>query len=422
MLFCFYANAKNDTTIQNGFIDLSNHSWLKDGAANLTGEWEFYWKQFYQPDFFKDSSSYKHSYAYVPSFWNNDIPQLKKFKPAFGYATYRVVVKCPPTVQQLALKFLTVESAYTLFVNGKQVITVGQPGTSSSATIAELKPAIVNVTPENNILDIVVQVSNYNNRVGGLWDFIKLGTREQLEDRLLNNIALEVFIAGAFFLAGIYYLILYFPFKTRYTLLFFSLLCFIIFIRSLVTGEMPIIYITNWDWHTARRLEYISLFLSVPFMSLFSYHLFPQEFNKKVLYAVVIISSLFLLLGLFGSYYHYTYVISYYEILILIMTFYGLYVYVRAAINKRKGSLLFLFGFCIFLITIINDLLYANLVIDTIPLFYAGLAIFVIILSIILSGQFHETFLELQVANTKLAAKNSALGEMNNEITEKTGN
>jgi hypothetical protein len=93
----------------------------------------------------------------------------------------------------------------------------------------------------------------FNNRVGGLWDFIKLGTRDQLQSRLIDNISLEFFIAGAFFLAAIYYLILYIPFKTRYTLLFFSLLCLIIFIRSLVTGEMPILYITDWGWQTARR-------------------------------------------------------------------------------------------------------------------------------------------------------------------------
>jgi two-component system sensor histidine kinase ChiS len=419
MLFSFYANAKNNTIINNGILDLSNHSWQKDGVADLTGEWEFYWKQFYSPSFFKDSAAYTRSYAYVPSFWNSSIPSLKNFKPAFGYATYRVVIKCPSSPQQLALKFLTVESAYTLFVNGKEIITVGQPSTTSSQASPELRPVIVNVTPENDTLDIVIHVSNFNNRVGGLWDFIKLGTRDQLQSRLIDNISLELFIAGAFFLAAIYYLILYIRFKTRYALLFFSLLCLIIFIRSLVTGDMPILYITNWSWQTARRLEYVSLFLAVPFMSLFSYHLFPQEFNKKIWYVVLSVCGLFLLLSLLGSYYQYTYVVLYYELIIVLMTFYGLYVYIKAAINKRRGSILFLIGFCIFIVTIINDLLYVNLVIETVPLFYIGLAIFVIMLSIMLSGQFYETFQELQVANAKLSEKNNKLGEMNDEISEK---
>ena len=419
MLFSLCANAKKNSTVDSGFLDLSTHNWLKDGVADLTGEWEFYWQKFYAPSFFKDSVSYKRNYAYVPSFWNSAVTSAKRFKPVFGYATYRVVIKCPPSPQQLALKFLTVESAYTLFVNGKPVITVGQPATTASQTIGDLKPVIVNVTPEHDTLDIVIQVSNFNNRVGGLWDFIRLGTYEQLHARFVSNISLEFFVAGAFFLAAVYYLILYIPFKRRYTLLFFSLLCLIIFIRSLVTGEMPVLYITDWNWQTARRLEYISLFLSVPFMSLFSYHLFPEEFNKKILYTVLSVSGLFLLLALFGSYYQFTYVVWYYELVILVMTFYGLYVYIKAAINKRRGSFLFLSGFVIFLVTIINDLLYANLVINTIPLFYIGLAIFVITLSIVLSGQFHETFLELQVANAKLSVKNTELGEMNEEIQEK---
>lgn len=419
MFISFVANAKENPFIQKGLLDLSKHNWSKDGIANLTGEWEFYWQQFYSPAFFKDSAVHTTQYIYVPSFWNDAVPGTKNLKPAFGYATYRMVVKCPLSSEQLALKFLTVESAYRLFVNGKEVISVGHANTTADETIADLKPVIVNVTPENNVLDIVIQVSNFHNRVGGLWDVIKLGPQHQLQANFITNVSLEFFVAGAFLLAAIYYLILYIPFKKRYTLLFFSLLCFIIFIRSLVTGEIPLLYISDWDWEEARRLEYISVFLSVPLMCLFSYHLFPQEFSKKVLYVVLPLCSLFLVLALFGSYYYYTYVIRYYELIILITAFYGLYVYIKAATHKQKGSFLFLSGFCIFLITIINDVLYANLLINTVPLFYIGLSVFVITLSILLSQQFADTFAELQVANAKLSEKNNELADMNIEVTDK---
>lgn len=420
LLFSLAANAGNNPDVQKGVLDLSNHNWQKDGPAELSGEWEFYWNKFYQPSFFTDSSiQYSKNYKYVPSLWNDAIPSHTEFEPAFGFATYRIVVKCPESTERLALKFLTVESAYRLFVNGKEILNIGNADTTARTTTGDLRPVIVNVQPENNVLDIVMQVSNFNNRVGGLWDVVRLGTQEQVEAKFTSNILLESFIAGSFFLAGIYYLILYFSFRKRYTLLFFSLLCFIIFIRSLVIGEIPLYHITSWDWHIARRLEFISLYLSVPVMCLFSYFLFPEDFSKKALYVTLPVCGIFVLLSLVGSYYYYTYVVRYYQIIILLTAFYGLYVYIKAAIKKRPGSILFLSGFCIFLVTIINDLLYVNLIIHTVPLFYVGLAIFIIMLSILLSKQFSRTFLQLQVANKRLSLTNEELSIMNKEIENK---
>src|SRR5204863_9607337 len=130
-------------------------------------------------------------------------------------------------------------------------------------------------------------------------------------------------------LAGIYYLILFFSFGKRYVLICFSVLCFIIFIRSFVTGEMPVLYLLNVDWQFARRMEYISLYLSVPVMSLFSYYLFPEDFSRKALYIILPVCALFLILSLFASYYFFTYPVRYYQIIMLLTAFYGFYVYVK---------------------------------------------------------------------------------------------
>ncbi|MBG9378665.1 sensor histidine kinase [Panacibacter sp. DH6] len=418
MLLSLCSNA-NEPAIEKGVLDLSNYKW-ENGLVDLRGEWEFYWSKFHNHSFFSDTATpHEKTFAYVPAFWNDEVPDNGAFKPAFGYATYRLLIKCPNAANKLAIKFLTVESAYDVYINGKQTARVGNPGVSAATTTADLRPIIINVQPENGVLDIVVHVSNFNNRVGGLWDDIKLGTEKQVEYRFISNIVLECFVAGAFFLTAIYYLILYSSFRKRYTLLYFGLLCIVIFTRSMVVGEVPLYYISDWGWSVARRLEYISLYCSVPIMCLFSYHLFPHEFEKKVLYVVVPLCSLFVLLSLVGPYYYYTYVVRYFQLIILATALYGLYVYIKACIAKRAGSILFLSAFIIFLITIINDVLYVNLVIHSWPLFYVGLAIFVVKLSIILSRQFSDTFSQLQFANKKLQETNDELGIMNKEIEHK---
>jgi len=190
-------------------------------------------------------------------------------------------------------------------------------------------------------------------------------------------------------------------------------------IRSFVKGDIPVLYLFNISSEFARRLEFISLYLSLPTMALFSYHLFPKDFSKTALYIVLPVCAVFVFLSLFTSYYVFTYPLEYFEIIMLFTGFYGLHVYIKAAVNKRPGSLLFLIGFCILLITAINDILYANLIIETMPLFYVGLLFFVVILSILLSRQFSNNLHELQIANDKLSVFNSELGAMNNEIKQK---
>src|SRR6266487_577526 len=152
-------SAKDRIIVQNGLLDLRNWNWQKDGIADLTGNWEFYWRKFYPPQLFEDTlTAHTKQYAFVPSFWNNYIPPDQNLPNGFGYATYHLTVLCPSSNEQLALKFLTVESSYRLFVNGKELLKVGLPDTTEESTIADLKPSIVNVVPENNKLDIVMQV------------------------------------------------------------------------------------------------------------------------------------------------------------------------------------------------------------------------------------------------------------------------
>ena len=121
LLLSFPVSAQNKIIVQNGVLDLRTWNWQKDGIVNLTGNWEFYWKKFYSPGFFKDTSAaYTKHFAYVPSLWNKYIPAGQNPDGGFGYATYHLVILCPPAKELLALKFFTIESCYRLFVNGKE--------------------------------------------------------------------------------------------------------------------------------------------------------------------------------------------------------------------------------------------------------------------------------------------------------------
>lgn len=418
---------KNELAKQ-GILDLTKHNWSANGITDLNGEWAFYWQKLYTPASFDSANIQPSVYSYVPGFWNKDIPGIGMFQPAFGYATYHLKVLCPASQEKLSLKFLTVASAYKLFVNGEQLFEIGKVGTTRATSYAAYDPIIVPVTPINNELDIVIQVTNFNYSTGGLWDFIKLGPQDQIHSYWLRNVGLNFFIAGGFFLIGIFYLIVFFYNRKQLAPLYFSLFCLMLAKRPLLTDEMAIYYLFDWHWEIVKRLEFLSMYSAVPLLSLFSAQLFPREFSKKILRLILVISVPFILLALFASPFIFRYSLRPFQVFMFLTAFYGMVVYIKAVRKHRPGSVYFLTGFIILFLTLVNDFLYTSLYIESVHLVYVGLLIFIISNAIALSRQFFWTFSRLEVANsqlekfnTDLSQKNAAINEANEQLTKLNG-
>lgn len=418
IIICNASLSQSVIQAKKGILDLTKRSWATNGITDLNGEWEFYWKSLYTPSSFDSAKTTPPVYSNVPGFWNNLIPGLRLFDPGFGYATYKLKVLCPPSNEKLDLKFLTVSSEYKLFVNGKKLLEVGNVGTNKNSSTPAFQPFIVPVTPENGELNIIIQVSNFSYDDGGLWDFIKLGTDEQIHTLLIRNVSLDFFIAGSFFLMGIFYFVIYFFFRRRLSPLYFSLFCFILAIRPLITDELAINYITNWSWQFIKHVEFVSFYLAVPILSLFSYELFPKEFSKKILRYILIVSVPFVLIALITSPFIFRYSLRPFQVFMLLTACYGLFVYIKAVKKRRPGSIYFLIGFILLFMTIINDLLYTSLIIESTHLIYAGLFIFIISQAITLSKQFFWTFSRLEVLNKELEQINQELNIKNDTINE----
>ncbi|MEP6949308.1 MAG: 7TM diverse intracellular signaling domain-containing protein [Ginsengibacter sp.] len=416
--YCLACFSQSNGLAKKGILDLSKWDWKINGIADLNGEWEFYWNALYDPAKPGASVNNLPNYINVPGFWNSNVPGTGVFEPAFGYATYRLRILCPPGDQHLELKFLTVASAYKLYVNGKQLLEIGKAGTSGATTTPDYLPAIVPVQAVNNELNIVIQVSNFNYSTGGLWDHIKVGTHQQVQSLLIKNVGIDFFIAGSFFLMGIFYLVVFFYFTKRPVTLYFSLFCVLLAIRPLVTDELAILYIANWSWKLIKHVEFISFYLAVPVLSLFSYELFPKEFSRKILRVILFVTIPFVLVAVFTSPYIFRYSLRPFQVIMLLTAIYGLYVYGKAVKNKRPGSVYFLTGFIILFIAIINDLLYTSLIIQSVNLIYLGLFILIISQAVALSRQFFWAFSRLEILNNKLEIINAELNQKNIAINE----
>lgn len=421
ILYVTAAFANENSLVRKGVLDLRNYDWQKYGMVELNGEWEFYAGRFISPGNFSDPkiSAYK-QYIHIPSFWNKKIQSPDNNTPkGFGFATYHAVILCPQSKENLSLKLLTIASAYRLYINGKEVLAKGIAGQNVSSTVPDMRPEIINLQPAGDTIDIVMHVSNFCSRNGGLWDFVVLGVRKNIYKLHEKELAIGFAVSGAFFLMFIFYFVLFLHFRRRFEILYFSLLCLIVMARSLTTAEIPLYSIADVTWSFVRRMEYISFYSSVPVMAAFSYYLFPLDFPRKMLYFFTACCIPFIFLSIFTDHYIYTYPVLYYQGLMLIAAICGFYVYIRALKNKRPGSLIFFSGFLIFILCIFNDILSANLITETVPLFYVGLTIFVISLSFLLARQFSGAFKELRKSNNKLSHLISDLNLKNDEIKNK---
>ena len=71
------------------------------------------------------------------------------------------------------------------------------------------------------------------------------------------------------------------------------------------------------------------------------------------------------------------------------------YALTNAVRNKQKGSAIALFGFAIFIIFIINDLLNASFIIRTIHLAHVGVVVLILSQSFMLSLRYSSTFAQI---------------------------
>ncbi|MBW1771027.1 MAG: PAS domain S-box protein, partial [Deltaproteobacteria bacterium] len=132
------------------------------------------------------------------------------------------------------------------------------------------------------------------------------------------------------------------------------------------TGERYIVYFfPNIPWEIVIKTEYLSFYLSVPFLVLFAQSLFPQEISKRILNLIVPIGITFSCSVIFTPARIFSYTLQVFQIITILIIMYGLYVLIVASIRKRTGAFVFLLGFIVLALSAINDMLYVEKIIQT---------------------------------------------------------
>ena len=166
-------SAYSQPSADRGIIDLRTIDFAENTTVSLDGTWEFYWEKLLSPDDFAKPDIPSPSYAHVPGSWNGMVIGGKTLG-GNGYATYRL--RAVTGYQGIfALKILDAATSYRMFVNGKIVSENGRPAAAREDSIPHYQPRTVFFTCDSPQIEIVVQVSNFSHRQGGLWESISIG-------------------------------------------------------------------------------------------------------------------------------------------------------------------------------------------------------------------------------------------------------
>lgn len=383
----------------NGTFDFSGVDFEEHRLNGLQGKAAFYWDKLLMPE--QISRHQPDGLIQIPGIWNGFEVKGEALK-GYGYATYRFKIILPDN-DLYALKIKEFENAYKLWINGQLMTETGIVGTSKASMSASWKRKMVLFQPDNQVMDVVIQVSNFQHRKGGADDLMVFGKADHIIRYRSSLAGIELFLFGVLFIIGAYHFVLYFFRPVDRSLLYFSLICVTMIIRLITTGEKIILeFIPSIDWLTAVKLEYLSYKLAVPFILLFFYQFYPQEISRRVVRAMVYLAALFSMVVILFPPIVFTYTPVIYQVIIAIVALYLIVCLALALARRRDNALIFFVTYLFFVFIVINDILYYNKMISTGFLLPYGVFVLAYAKSIVLSKNLSLTFLKTEKLSQEL--------------------
>ncbi len=413
---------------EEGILDLTQVD-ISVNPQKLTGEWAFYWQELLSPEDIRIRSERDGNnvrWISIPSSWLGyrlDGQQLS----GTGYATFRVIIKLSEQDRnaRLALRLPTIFHAYKLWVNGELLAQVGTVGQDKSSATPHLATKLVFFQPENDTVELVMQVANFVHKRGGITKYIELGGSEVLTVRANLRVAAEMFITASLLVIGVYNLLLFVLRRKDRAPLYFGLFTVLFGIRSLLGGELMITQLfPHFPWELEFKIEYLILCISGYIITMYFDSIFPDYVSRWFRLGSRIATGAFCVLIVVTPALIYTKLLLMIGVMVVLHMVYLMVGLVHEAVQRMEGALIFLLVSVFTLVTVINDFLYYNgwsLIGNTSPL---GLLVFTIAQMILLSSRYTRAATneeriahELYEANTKLTEMNANLEQIVMERT-----
>ncbi len=404
---------------EKGVLDLRKYNLSEEGILQIQGEWNFYWGKLIDPISHVDSTAVC---VPVPSAWGQLSDIIPEIEP-IGFGTYTLKILLPEKVETIVLRFEEVFSASGYYVNGRNVGFKGLPGSNRYQSVFGYTPSMFVVPVKDTLLDLVVHVSNFEHRSGGMRGDVELGTPMQIMADRAERKYRDYFLMGAFFIIGIYFMALFQARSDMYKL-FFSLICLVMAFRIYILSDTDL---QSFDWITEisrLRLEYLSFDLLVPLFVLMVRFVFPHDFPKLWFRVILYVCLLIIIIVIFMPVPVFTATFTYYMYFVVFAGAVILYSILTAWKRGRYYAQGFAAGIIIVVVGAVNDMFFIAGVIETGLVSHYTMFTFLLIYAIIFSRKINRGLLRNERLSDEILQMNENLellvDKRTRELSEKS--
>ena len=390
----------------NGVLDLRAWDFARRGSVDLEGEW----------DFASGALLYESGAARFAAWRRRSVPDFWKApeggdRYGTGAGTYRLCVLLPANAPLLAFRNYNGCNAFELEVSGVLVGAAGRPALSREGAVSTYNPGVSPVANRGDELFILLRVSNWDYRYGGLWRAPSLGEQRSLEREQNASIYISLILAAAMTALALNSLVIFLNRRKEKSFLLFALFGLFLALRSLVTGEYFLLHIfPSLPFNILVRLEYATAFFCVPLGIGFSLDTFPLEHRRRWSRLLLPPFGLFVLCDLFLPLYWLTWIIfPFYAMSIAAMIVAAVVIIPNLGRMRSQGGIAMFVGIVIIVLCGTNDILYSSHLIPTASLLSYALACFMFLLDFVLAERFTSAFERVEQLSCELGSSNARL-------------
>jgi DNA-binding CsgD family transcriptional regulator len=321
--FCFLPIVEADANALP-VIDLRETDFSDGSLTPLDGEWAIYWRRLLETrEFAKGALPTPDDTFLMPATWNDWIHEGAPVG-GIGYATFAVRVILPEGLDQGSLRIPNASTAYKLSGNGALLAQSGIPGRTRDSTTPRYRIRAPRFSASEGELLLLLQVSNFHHRRGGMWRPLEIGTVSAVDSKETMEITYDLLLIGSFAAMAFYNLLLYYLNGRRSRgALYLALLFAILVFRTPMMGQMIITRMfPTFPWALQLRIEYVTAQLALLGITCTLREIYPSIISKRFTVGVTAFVALNVAVVLLGPVYFYSLLVKYFVYTMILLLLY----------------------------------------------------------------------------------------------------
>ncbi|MDA3850753.1 MAG: hypothetical protein PF447_05725, partial [Spirochaetaceae bacterium] len=166
-----------------GYFDFSDWGLVNTDIKDLDGTWEFFPGEFISPG----EMNLIPLALEVPGGW-------KDHQEAWGYGSYRCRFVLPDEFIDISMQLEGIQSCYKIFLNEELIAQVGTLGKSLEDEQPGGRWGYIPLYQLQRENELIIQVSNFQERNGGIFSSILIGPTEKMRTREMKYLFLRSII------------------------------------------------------------------------------------------------------------------------------------------------------------------------------------------------------------------------------------